>query len=193
VLDLVHARLQRVPVVVIADLDRLLEHDGTGVDTLVDEEHGDAGHFGPVRERVGHRLHTGEGGQQRRVHVQTAAGVALEDRRPQQAHVPGRDHDVDAPIAEEIRDRPVEVVPVGEVSRLHHGGFDAGCTRAIEGLDAGAVRKHERDQRTADGVIEEGLQVRPGAGNEHRDPFPHGRGTLPEAPSAQAVRYRREG
>ena len=79
-------------------------------------------------------------------------------------------------VAEEVRNGPVERAPVQEISWLDHSRLDVVGVCAIEGLDAGAVREHESDPWTADGVVEEGLQVRPGTGNEHRDPLPHGRG-----------------
>ena len=110
------------------------------------------------------------------MYVQPATSVGLEHRRAEQAHVPGRHDDVDPAITEEVHHGAVEGLPVFEVLRLEHGGLDAIGRAPFERLGAGAVREHEGDPGAADGVIEESLQVRPGAGNEHRDPLPHGRG-----------------
>ena len=81
VLDLVHAGLERVPVVVVADLDGLLQHDRARVHPLVDEVHRDAGDFAPVSERVGDALRPREGGQQGGMHVQPAAAEGVERPR----------------------------------------------------------------------------------------------------------------
>ena len=59
------------------------------------------------------------------MHVQPATSVCLEHRRAEQAHVPGRDDDVDPAIAEEIDHGAVEALPAFEVLRLEHGGLDA--------------------------------------------------------------------
>ena len=191
VLDLVDASLQRIPVVVLTNLDGFLQNDRPGVHPVVDEEDGHASHLDAVRERVGHAVHARERGEERRVHVQPAATIRFEHRGTEQAHVPGRQDGVDPAIAEEVHHRPVEGLPPLEVLRPEHGGLDTVRFRPFERLHVRTVGEHERDPGTADGVIEEGLQVRPGTGNEHRDPLPHGRGTLPEGPSTQAVRYRR--
>ena len=107
--------------------------------------------------------------------IQPAPAIGPEHRRPEQPHVPRRHDDVDPTITEEVRDGAVERLPAFEVLRVEHGGLDAVGLGPVERLDGGTVREHEGDPGTADGVVEERLQVRPGTGHEHRDPLPHGR------------------
>ena len=66
---------RRIPVVVVAHVDRLLQHDRPRVDALVDQEHGHPRDLHPVLERVAHAVHARERGQQRRVRVEQAATV----------------------------------------------------------------------------------------------------------------------
>ncbi len=73
VLDLVDPSLERVPVVVVADRDRLLRDDRPVVDLLVDEVHGHAGDLHAPREGVGDRRRSGERRQQGRMDVQHPA------------------------------------------------------------------------------------------------------------------------
>ena len=117
------------------------------------------------------------------MHVQPATPVGLEHRRAEQAHVPGRHDDVDPAITEEVHHGAIERPPGprspsarARRTRCHR------TSRPFERLDVGAVREHEGDPGAADRVIEESLQVRPGAGNEHRDPLPHGRGHATRGP-----------
>ena len=65
----------------VRKLERALQDDRAGVDALVDEVHRDAEDLHPVRERLPDRVEAGEGGQQRRMHVDDArAGSAAGTR-----------------------------------------------------------------------------------------------------------------
>jgi hypothetical protein len=110
------------------------------------------------------------------MHVQPSAAVRLEHRAPEQSHVSRRHDDVDPTTPKEIRHGAVEGLPALEILRVEDGGLDAVGLGPFERLHGGTIREHEGDPGTADGVVEKRLQVRPGAGNEHRDPLPHGRG-----------------
>ena len=65
-----------------ADLDRLLEHDGSVIDPLVDQEHGHHGTFPSPREGGGDRARAREGRQQAGCHVQDPIGERLDSSGP---------------------------------------------------------------------------------------------------------------
>ena len=84
----------------------------------------------------------------------------------EQVHVAGADDQLDAAALEPVGHRRVPRRPVGVVVELEDGRLDAGRLGALERPHAGPVRG-DRDDREA--RVEQRLQVRPGAGDEHAD------------------------
>ena len=80
-------------------LDRPLGDDPARVDALVDEVDGDTEHLHAVVERLLDRADAGEGGQQRRVHVDHARRRSARGSRVEQLHVAGEHDELDAVVA----------------------------------------------------------------------------------------------
>ena len=57
---------------VVQHFDRMLQHDDAAVDARVYKVHGASAELHAVGDRLPLRVHAGEGGQQRRVHIQHA-------------------------------------------------------------------------------------------------------------------------
>ena len=165
-LDGLDALLQRVGVVVRQHRHALGGDHGAGVDAAVDVVHGRRGLGHAGREHVVDRVRAGELGQRRRVRVHDAAREALEEAAPQQVHVPGADDEVDAVLDQPVGHRRVARLAVGVVVELEGGGRDPGRPRPLERPRIGLVAR-DRDDRQA--LVDQRLQVRPLAADEHAD------------------------
>ena len=90
--DLLDALVQRRLGVAVEDRDRFLGEDRAAVDVLGDEMHGRAGDLDAELERVAHRVPALERGEQRRVRVDGAAAVRVDERlREDRAEAGDRD------------------------------------------------------------------------------------------------------
>ena len=176
-LDLVDTRLERIPVVVVADRDRLLQHDRAGIHALVDQVHGHSCHLGAVCEGVAHAVHPREGRQERGVDVQPSVPEASHDLGTEEPEVAGADHGIDPVIGQRGGDLAREGVAVS--GRLDHRHVHLGGARALERLDAGAIAQDERDVGPDRRVIEQRLQVRTPAGDEDREATTHAAACYP--------------
>ena len=166
--------LERVPVVVVADLDRLLQHDRAGVDALVDEVHRDAGHLHAVRQGVAHAVHARERRQQRRVHVQPSVDASARrpagrgpacSRRSRSGRCPARPR--------RVRDRRGQRGSVAGRARSR-ASRRRRRPLARSARTPGRSDSDERDMRADRRVVEERLQVRARARDQHRDTPAHG-------------------
>ena len=89
-------------------LDGALQDDRPAVDLSgLDEVDGDAEDLRAVGEGLLDRAHAGEGGKQRRVHVDDPAREAFEERVVEDRHVAGEDDERDLAFIEPVRDRSV--------------------------------------------------------------------------------------
>ena len=168
-----HAREERVQIVVLQDGDRFLRDDRPVVDLLVDQVHRDPGDLHTPLERIGHRAHPGEGGQERGVQVDDAFGEGGDELGPDDPHVARQREAVDALGLEQVAERPVVRGSVGEVLRLTDGGLDAATPRPLQRHRLRPVRDHERHVRADDRIVHEGLEVRARPGGEHREASVH--------------------
>src|SRR5215213_594053 len=108
VLDLVHSSLDRGDVARIRkDVERFLQDDRPGVDVLLDEVDGHAHDLHAVVDGLLDRPETGEGGQERRVHVDHAPGEVPVEVAAEYLHPTGQHHELDAALVEPRRERGV--------------------------------------------------------------------------------------
>ena len=173
VLQLVDPGLERVPGVVRADLERLLEDHGPRVGPLIDQVDRHTGHLHAVRERVAHPVHAGERRQQGGMDVEPTPLVGARHRRAEQPHVAGAHQQVDPAALEFLQHGSVEGPAIGERVGLDHGGGDAGRRRSFEGTHTRTIGQHEGDARADGGVVQERLKVRSRSGDQHRDASAH--------------------
>src|SRR5436309_1955441 len=181
VLNLLDPGVQRLSRVALPDLHRFLEHDRAGVDALVDEVDRRTRDLDAMCERVLDRVRAGKRRQQRGVHVQDAAGKALEERCRQELHVAREDDELDASLGEPFREL---LVPPLSRLELHHwkgGGLDSGPRGPVERLRLRVVGR-DRDDRQA--RVEQRLQVRPLAADEDAD---HRISPMTSSPPASAA------
>ena len=165
-LDGLDALLQRVGVVVRQHRHALGGDHGAGVDAAVDVVHGRRGLGHAGREYVVDRVRAGELRQRGGVRVHDAAGEALEEAAPQQVHVPGAHDQVDPVLDQPVGHRRVARVAVGVVVELESRRRDPGRSRPLERPRIGVVAR-DRDDRQA--LVDQRLQVRPLAADEHAD------------------------
>ena len=113
--DLVDACLERVPVVVRADLDRLLEHDRSVVDLLVDQVHGHPGHLhAPRRARRRPHVVPGNAGSSAGWTFSDPTRERADELGPDDPHEAGERDEVDRAVAEQLDERVVERRPIPE-------------------------------------------------------------------------------
>ena len=156
----------------VRQLERALGDDRPGVDPLVDEVDGDAEHLHAVVERLLDHAHAREGGQQRGMHVDHAIREAGEEAGLEQRHVAGEHDQLDVAAGEEVGDRGVARRAVGVRGERELGGRHARARRALERGRPRLVGgdRHDLDAVAAVKSVEDGLEVRAGAGREHADP-----------------------
>ena len=172
VFDLVDTRLERVPDVVVADRQGLLQHDRAGVDPLVDEVHRDAGDLDTVGQGVAHTVHAGERGQQRRVDVQPSVTPALDDRRPEDAHVAGA-RDQSMPRASSASATAIVSSarsPVGSITRLSTPPSAARCKAKTPGRSDRTSERCGRIAASSRSACRFGSRSR----DQHRNTSTHG-------------------
>ena len=114
--------VQSVFVVVVEHRDGLLRQDRPGVSPGVDQVHRAAGDPDPVGQRVGHRVRTGEGRQQRRMGVDDPAGEPRKKLRPKDFHEPGGHHQIGLVRGGGLGDGGVPGGAVGVVGQPHGEG-----------------------------------------------------------------------
>ena len=146
--------------------DRLLAEHPAGVDAFVDEVHGRARLRGTGGERVLDRVGARERGEQGGVHVHDPIREARQERRPQEVHVAGAHHELDAARGEPLGHGPVTRIAVRIVVEREDAGRGAGSRGAREGRRAGDVRRHRRDRYAG---IDQGLEIRAAAADEDAD------------------------
>ena len=83
-------------------------------------------------ERPAMRVQARVGGQQGRVHVEHAAGVAPDEAAVEDAHEPGEGDESRAAVINGLRERLAPAGAVGMDGRGHDRGRDAECARPLE-------------------------------------------------------------
>ena len=152
------------------DRHRHLGHDRPAVERVVDEVDRAAGDRDPVRERVTDGVGAGEGGQERGMRVEDAAGERGEDLRSDQPHVAGEHDRIGRDGLERLGER-------GIVAARDERRVDPLLRRPVE-RRALAIGEDEHDLRpegAAVGCGGECAQVRPRPGHADRDPAAHPR------------------
>ena len=146
---------------------------GPCVDARIHQVHRDAGDLDAPRQRVGHRVRARERRQQRRMDVEPPIPPPTDDRRAEHPHVPGAHDHVDPSPGSALEGRyacgrrgltRARAPPPGRPGRAPARGR----TRRGRSGRTRATRVPPR------GVVEQRLQVRPGAGHQHRDTPAHG-------------------
>ena len=92
------------------------------------------------------------------MHVDDATRETSEERRPEQVHVAGADHELDALALQPLRHRRVSRVPVGEPLERKRRRRDAHGLGTLERSRARDVRRNGDDRQPR---IEQRLQIRP--------------------------------
>ena len=119
-----------------------------------------------------------EGGDQRRVDVEDALGPLGRERLAQDAHKAGEDDHLRAALAQRPAQRILEGLLTAAGAPLDDDALYARARRALEGIGLGIARRDEDDLTARDLSgrlrVEQRLQVRSAAGDEHGDPcFQH--------------------
>ena len=182
-LDREHAGGQRLGSVVVVYRHRALDDDRARIHLGDDEMHAGAVNLDPGGDRARVRIEPLEGGQQRRVDVEHAAGPVPDEPRRQQPHEAGEADEIDAVCFEHRLHRALERLAVLAMRGViddrgrHPGG--AGVQQAA---GIGTVRQNERDLRR-EGLRPGGLDQRghvgAAAGNEDGNAF---LATAPDCP-----------
>ena len=161
--------VERLDGVVVLDADRSLLDDRAGVDPVVDDEQRAAGDLAAVGQGLGRAVHAGERRRQRRMGVQRLAGVLGEERRADQLHEAGADHQVRRVRRHGRRQRGVPVGAAGIVGHPVHEGLDArslGPAQPLDVVTVGADGDHLGAVRRVGARVEQRLEVGPRAGDE---------------------------
>ena len=165
------AGVQRLGSVILHHGHALLNEDGTGVRSRVDEVHRDARDLAAVIERLSPAMDTGKRRQQRGMDVEDAVRKRGEQLRLDDTHE-AREHDrVDAGVFKHLdaavfRGTFQLGLPRRAVEIL---AGDVVLTRTIEDLRVGEVREHELDlriERAGGDRVDDGLHVGSGSGPE---------------------------
>ena len=152
------------------DRHRHLGHDRPAVERVVDEVDRAAGDRDPVRERVTDGVGAGEGGQERGMRVEDAAGERGEDLRSDQPHVAGEHDRIGRDGLERLGER-------GIVAARDERRVDPLLRRPVE-RRALAIGEDEHDLGPEGAALScgsERAQVRPRPGHADRDPAAHPR------------------
>ena len=128
-----------------------------GVHALVDPVDRGGGLRHPGREDVLDRMRARELRQRRGVGVHDGAGVAVEERAPEQMHVPGENDEVDTVLAEPACQRGVARLASLVLRAVEDRRRDARRLRTGERRHAGHVRRDGRDRQLR---VDQRLQVR---------------------------------
>ena len=195
VLDLVDAGFEVVVGIVLAHLHGALRHDGAFVVVLVREVDGDARHFHARVERVLDGVRALERGQQRRMQVQHAVGERVQQHGRHLAHVPCHHHVLGVRVAQRLGDAPVGFDGVGVHVAVEHRDRDARPMRALDAERIGARRHHVHDLhgQPLGRRIDDGLQIRAAAAQQHADFQRFGHALTPPHRSRTACRRSRSG
>src|SRR4051794_11970275 len=157
----------------MGQLDGALEDDRPGVHAVVDEVDGDAEHLHAVGQRLLHRAEARERRQQRRVDVDHPLRKRGEEARREQRHVAGEHDELHALGAQPAGDRRVAGRAAGVLGQREDGGGDAGGAATLQRGGIPLVRAHGAPPGLAAvDALEDGLEVRPGAGGEDAAPHP---------------------
>lgn len=154
------AQLERVPIIVVTDGDRLLQHDGAMVYLFIDEVHGHAGDLHAIRQRISDRMSSRERGEQGWMHIQHSAGIGKDKRWGDDPHEPRQHHDLDSVRYQQFEHHIVEPFPGHGCAGVDHHRLDISCTRALKGAGLGGIRHHQHDPRPDHWVIEQSLEIR---------------------------------
>ena len=146
--------------------DRLLPDHRARVEPFVDVVDGDAGRLDARGQRVVDRPRAGELRQERRVHVDDAVGEAIEKRRREEVHVTGEDDQVDPAQLEPLGQLAIAGLTVGIAVELEDAVRNSRCVGAFECGCVAAVGRHGGDRQAG---VDQRLQVRSVAGDEHPD------------------------
>ena len=171
-LDGVDVLLEGVDVPALLHRQRALRDDGAAVVLVVGEVNRHARDLDAVVEGVLDGVRPLEAGKKCRVKVDDAAGVRLEQRLSDHAHVARHDNVLAARLLERGGDLFVGRLGLGVLGLLHNEHRKAGGLRALDAAHARAARHHKRHlgvERAIGDAVDDGLQVGPAAGDEDAD------------------------
>jgi hypothetical protein len=151
--------------------DGALRHDGAGVHAAVDEVDRRPGDAHAGVEGLLLRVEAGERGQEGRVDVEDAPGEGVEQHRRHEAHEARHADPLDAVCAEEVDQGGVVGLPGLSLARREPLRGDAGGAGALEAVGVALVRHDQGHTETRGRTrgVDQRLQVRAGAADQHRD------------------------
>ena len=166
----VHALGQRVLAVARDDRDGSLRDDRPRVHAFFDPVHGAAGDLHAVVQRLTNGVHARKRRQEGRVNVQHMAAKCVQKHRRQDAHE-ARQHDpLGAVPTQRFDQHLVERLARRVIFVRHHRGRHVRLLGAREREGVRAIAQHQAHagvERTVGDGVEDGLQVRAIAGDEH--------------------------
>jgi hypothetical protein len=174
VLDVVEVLPGRRDVTMVRKLERFLQDDRSAVHALVDEVDRHAGHLHAVLKRLIDRAEARKRGQQRRVDVHDPSAEAAYEAGRQELHEAREHHELHVARLQPGRERLVTASAIRLVREREHRRLDA---RRLRALEAARLRAAGGDSRDLDvralEIIDQRLEVRPLAGDQHCDPKAH--------------------
>lgn len=170
-LFLLNPGVERLDRVVPIDGDRNLGDDRPGVDSLVDDVHGDTGHGHTVTQRRLHGMGAGKGRQERRVDVQDPIRKAGQERRSQDTHEPCENHPFCPGLLDDVGNGGREGVAIVILGPEDCPGRHTACGRPLQGRCLWSVGDDEDDVGADFGGVEQRLEIGARSRSEHCDVY----------------------
>ncbi len=165
------ARGERLDGVVGQHANGLLQDDGPAVDLDAHEVGRAPRNAHAVGKGLFLGVHSGERGEQRRVDVDEAVEVVVDERLGHDAQVPGVHEQVGRVLVDDADGLRVELL-AGERAGFEHLRGDTVLLGPLERVGVAPVREDEDEFRVEPArprLVDEGLQVRAGAGDQDGD------------------------
>src|SRR3954447_14781713 len=175
VLDRVNCLLDRVAFRSIGKLEPLLQDDRAAVDPFVHEVDRDSADPNARVDRLLDGADARKRGQERGVHVDDPPLEPADEGAAEDLHEPREDEQVDLVLLQPIPESGVARRPVRIRARLEDARLDSGLARPPQAARLGPVRPDadHLDPLAPVDDVEDRLQVRPLAGDQHRDAVAH--------------------
>ena len=103
-------------------------------------------HAGPAERR-----------DERRVHIQDAAGIRFNDTGPQHGQKACQHHQIDVVVFQRFQQSCVKILTTGVILAAHHAAFHTGLCGPFQRIDTGLGGHHKGDP--AVGVLASGFAV----------------------------------
>ena len=138
------SRRQRFFVIVLPNLDRRLQDDRSAVGALVDEVNRATAHLHAVRQHVAMSMRARERRQQRRMDIHDPILVRANERRAQDSHEAGKDHQIDFRRPQLVDHFRLERQLILKSFSINAEIFDPRARRSLERHDIGLIGQHDR-------------------------------------------------